>query len=236
MITVAVIEDDMNEADNLKKALARYQEETKEDIQVYHFEEAEKLLQNYKPVYDVIFMDIELPMMSGMDAAAEVRKLDDKVVIIFVTNMVKYAVQGYKVGALDYFIKPVSYYDLRLRMEQVHMSLENKIPVVAIPLPDGVKSVLSSKIYYIEIMNHQLTYHTADGDYSVSSGVSLSKLEAQYYEMGFIRCSSSYLVNVSWCTELKSDTVKVGNNILKISRGMKKDFVSSLSKRIVKKW
>lgn len=236
MINVAIIEDDINEAENLKTALKRYQKEIGKEISIYEFDEAEKILQIYKPIYDVIFMDIELPKMSGMNAAGEIRKLDDSVIIIFVTNMVKYAIQGYKVGALDYFVKPVSYYDLRLRMEQVRMSLEDRIPNIAIPLADGVKSVLSSKIYYIEIMNHQLTYHTVDGNYSVSSGVSLSKLEKQYSEYGFIRCSSSYLVNLNWCTELKLDTIKVEKDNLKVSRGMKKHFVSKLSQRLVKKW
>lgn len=236
MINIAIIEDDVVEAENLKNALERYRKEISEDIKINHFNSAEKILQNYKAVYDVIFMDIELPLMSGMDAAKVIRQVDDRVVIIFVTNMIKYAVQGYKVGALDYFVKPVSYYDLRLRMEQVRMALDNKIPIITIPLLDGVKSMLSSKIYYIEIMSHQITYHTTEGNFSISSKISLAKLEKDYSGFGFIRCSSSYLVNIDWCTQLKIDTVKVGNDDLKISRGMKKSFVNSLTKRLVKKW
>lgn len=236
MLSVAVVEDDKNEAEALLSALKRYKADTGEEMDVCLYNDAEKFLKNYKTVHDVIFMDIELPYMNGMEAAAEIRKIDGSVAIIFVTNMAKYAVQGYKVGALDYFLKPISYFDLKLRIEQVRLSKNDSIPVITVPLSGGMKSILSSKVYYIEIMDHSLTYHTEDGNFSLSRGASLKKLEKQLENAGFSRCSSSYLVNLKWCSEIKTDTVKVGRDTLKISRGMKKDFITQLSETVMKRW
>lgn len=233
MITVAIVEDEKDAADDLKNALKRYESEVDETIQIFEFPDAEKLLFDYKPVYDVIFFDIELPNINGMDAAMTLRKSDDKVALIFVTNMVKYALTGYKVGALDYFLKPVNYYELELRMEQLRIDNKNRIPSIQIPITGGVKTIDSSRIYYIEIMSHDMTYHTIDGDFKVyASG--LSKLETQLANAGFARCSSSYLVNLKWCRGYSGDMLKVGNNTIKMSRRMKQSFITKLSQVFVK--
>lgn len=64
-------------------------------------------MENYQPAFDLIFMDIEMKPLDGMKAAQQIRKTDQKTVIIFVTQMAQYAVKGYEVGALDFMVKPV---------------------------------------------------------------------------------------------------------------------------------
>ena len=54
----------------------------------------------YEPIYDVLLLDIEMPKMNGMDAAREIRKRDQRVLIIFITNMAQYAINGYESGCL----------------------------------------------------------------------------------------------------------------------------------------
>ena len=54
----------------------------------------------YEPIYDVLLLDIEMPKMNGMDAAREIRKRDQRVLIIFITNMAQYAINGYGSGCL----------------------------------------------------------------------------------------------------------------------------------------
>ena len=70
----------------------------------------------YKAVYDIILMDIEMKFMDGMMAAEEIRKVDTEVIIIFITNSPQYAIKGYAVDALDYVLKPVSYYAFSQRL------------------------------------------------------------------------------------------------------------------------
>ena len=232
MLTVAIVEDSRSDRVNLEKYLDRYMAETQNVIIKDVFDRAELFLQNYKPVYDVVFMDICLPYMNGMDAAEQLRKLDGEVAIIFVTDMAQYALRGYRVNALDYFVKPVTYYDLKLRMDKLCMLSESKQASVVIHIPCEGSIVVSSRdVKYIEVMNKQLTYHTTKGNFE-ARGAGLKKLAADLCKSGFGRCSSSYLVNLKWCEEIRGDAVSVGGEWLKISRGMKREFVTRLSESL----
>ena len=68
--------------------------------------------------YDIVFMDIELPGINGMEAAHRLREIDQQVILIFVTNMAQFAVKGYEVDALDYIIKPAQYGPLSIKLDR----------------------------------------------------------------------------------------------------------------------
>ncbi|MDR1093522.1 MAG: LytTR family DNA-binding domain-containing protein [Clostridiales bacterium] len=244
MIRAAIVEDDGKSAEILRRHISRYGAESGTETAADIFTNAEQFLSAYKPVYDVVFMDIELgTILNGMDAAKRLRKYDETVNLIFVTNMAQYALQGYKVNALDYFVKPVSYYDLKMRMERIRRQKGARAPTVAVPVRGGVKNIAVSDLLYVEVMNHAATYHTAGGgnftaridslkkagDGNLTARIdSLKKLEKALATAGFCRCGSSFLVNLKKVKEIAGDTVKVGNDTLHISRGMKKNFIAAL--------
>ena len=232
MLNVAIIEDSEKDAKNLQNNLMRYGQENRAEIKINIFDNVRVFLLNYKPVYDIIFMDIMMPYINGLDAAKELREKDKKVPLIFVTDMAQYAIKGYSVNAMDFFVKPIVYYDLKLRMDTIRMQRELSAPTISIKIPyKGVKIISSDDVYYIEVLNKEIIYHTVEGNYTVRSS-GLKNLEAEISDAGFVRCSSSYLVNLKWCTALKNDTVIVAGNELKISRGQKKEFVTELSKSL----
>lgn len=110
MKQVCVVEDSAGDAEQLEKFIRRFAEERKENISVKVYREGIDFLSNYKSDADVVFLDVEMPILSGIDVARKLRDTDPYVQIVFVTNMVQYALRGYEVSALDYVIKPVSYY------------------------------------------------------------------------------------------------------------------------------
>lgn len=229
MLSVVVIEDDSNYSNALKALLLKYSHDSGEEIKVSVFGNAEDFLNNYKPLYDIIFMDIRLPGMDGMEAAEELRQIDTETAIIFITDMKQFAVRGYKVNALDFFVKPVSYFDLKLRLDRYRMIKKTLLPPIVIHLSGiGDKIMSSDNLYYIEIMNQDLTYHTANGIFT-SRSVGLKALEADLHQRGFARCSASCLVNLRWCEEINKDSVNVNGKTIKISRGLKRDFITRLS-------
>ena len=63
--------------------------------------------ENYRGGFDIILMDIQMRFMDGMTTAEKIRQMDQKVIIMFITNMIQYAVRGYEVDAMDYVVKPV---------------------------------------------------------------------------------------------------------------------------------
>lgn len=231
MLAVAIIEDNERDARLLMGALTRYERETGEQLRLTRFENAEKFLTGYKPVYDVVFMDIELSgIMDGLSAARRMRRYDEEVALLFVTNMAQFAIKGYEVNAMDYFVKPVSYYDLKMRMDRVCRTRRKRGVAVNIPIEGGTKRVSSDDIHYIEVNNHTLYYHTKEGVYSARG--SINETEKLLAPAGFARCSISYLVNLRHCTEVRNGYVKVGGDELRVTRGKHREFVYKLSETL----
>lgn len=227
MVNIAIVEDEDRAIDNLKYALARYENEAGIEFRISVFKDAELFLTNYKPVYDIVFMDIMLPGMDGMRAAQRMRKFDENVKLIFLTSMAQFAIKGYEVSAVDFIVKPFRYFDLKMRLDRVCRALKDRQPFVKISVPGGMKSVNVGDIYYIESSGHQLIYHTRDGEFTVRGGP-IKQLSEEMEAYGFARCGVSYLVNLSHCNQVDGNEVTVGPDKLRITRGKKKEFVDRL--------
>ena len=110
MIRIAIVEDEETYINQFTEYLQNYQKTTNEEIDVTVYRDGDEITSKYKSQYDIILMDVQMKFIDGMTAAQEIQNVDSKVIIIFITNMSQYAIHGYKVGALDYILKPVSYF------------------------------------------------------------------------------------------------------------------------------
>ena len=126
MLRVAVAEDNPKDRERLLSFLKKYGEEKDVQIEVAEYTDGSELLDQYRPCYDVIFLDVEMPQMDGMKAAEKIRETDEEVILIFITNMAKYAIRGYEVQALDYVLKPVKYEAFTVKMDKVKRLAEKK--------------------------------------------------------------------------------------------------------------
>ena len=97
MIRVAIVEDDREARESLRACLGWIAEKDRQQFRVSEFPSGTAFLGNYEPDYDLVFMDIEMPGMNGMETARALRKMDASVLLIFVTNMAQYAIAGYEV-------------------------------------------------------------------------------------------------------------------------------------------
>lgn len=226
MLSAAIVEDDEKDAGILRRSLEKYASEVGQTVTVHYYPSGRKFLEEYSPELDVVFLDIEMPDLDGMTTARRLRELDRQVRLIFVTNVAKYAVQGYSVGAMDYILKPVRYADIKMRMERVRESLEYQDDTVSIPNQSGVKVLRLQEIVYIESFSHQITVHTRTNDYVTRR--SLTEWETALVGKGFARCSNSYIVNLRYVTEVRDNTAVVAGTELQISRSRKQEFVKQL--------
>ncbi len=227
MLSIAIVDDVRSEAEYLASFVERYGHENNENISISRFKSGSEFLDGYKAVYDAVFLDIEMPDMDGMSAARKLREFDKNIIIIFVTNIAKYAIQGYSVGALDYLLKPPKYADIKMRMNVISKHKRLNDYSVAIPYQGGVRRLTSGEIVYVESCGHDIIFH-ADGEKILWKGTTLKRVESELTEHGFYRCNNCYLVNLKYCAQIKDNSVIVNGEELQISRSRKKGFMVAL--------
>lgn len=231
MISVAIVEDNPTESENLCSLLKQYGDDASIEIKITKFDNGFKFLDGYKAVYDAVFLDIEMPEMDGMTVARKLRGFDQSIFIIFVTNVAKYAIQGYEVNALDYFLKPAGYHDIKMRMETVRKQKELFDFSIVIPFQGGMKKLSVNEITYVESQAHDITFHTESENF-VNRGATLKQYEKDLTEHGFFRCNTCYIVNLKYCTAVNENMVRCGKEELQISRARKKEFMRAILRSI----
>ncbi len=228
MYRIAIVEDEPGCTAQLRGYLMRYAQETDQQFQIVAFSDGSEILKDYEPCYDVILLDIEMPKVTGMEAAEAIRKVDETVVLVFITNMAQYAIRGYSVGALDFVMKPVSYYSFRMRLARaLERADKRRSKEILLGLPDRLQRVGVRDIYYVEIQDHMLHYHTAGGIYSLRG--TLAAAEKQLAPYHFVRCNHWYIVNLSHVQQVKRDSVVVAGYELEISRRSRVTFLNALT-------
>ncbi len=229
MIHIAVVEDEELYRNQLTEYLHQFEAEYDQRLKITYFTDGDEIVEGYRADYDIILMDIEMRFMDGMTAAEKIREMDQKVIIMFITNATKYAIRGYQVDALDYVVKPVSYFSFSQKLLKAVGRLEKKPGhSVTISVPNGKVKIDTTDIYYIESEGHNLNYHTKDGIYSQRQ--KMADAEAELSEYGFFRSNKGYLLNMNYVDGIKDGCALVNGEELLISRARKGDFMAALAK------
>ncbi len=227
MYEIAIVEDNAAEAARLTQYLERFSKENGTELEAVLFKNAHAFMDAFRYQFDIVFMDIELPGISGMDTARWLRERDGTVTLIFVTHLMQYAVNGYEVDALDYIVKPVEYPTFALKMRRAVQQREIlQDREVTLDTREGMIRVSAEKIKYVEIYNHHIYYHLTDGDYEGYG--TLKQVEERLPDRGFFRCNSSCIVNLRYVEQLKGPDIYIDGKALGLSRLRKKDFLAAL--------
>lgn len=228
MIRVALVEDDAHDRQELKKCLARFEQENKVKFAVTEFVDGEDIVTDYKAEYDLILMDIEMTFLNGMKTAEKIRELDSEVIIIFITNAAQYAIQGYKVNAMDYILKPLVYFPFSTSIQKALRHIKtNEKEYVTIAVRGGKVKIDMYQICYVEVQDHLLIYHTIDGKY-VAKGTIREASDALDPKK-FCLCNRCYLVNLEYVENYQGNEVNVNGDIIQVSRGRRKPFLDALN-------
>ena len=148
--------------------------------------------------YDVVFLDVEMPGLTGVEAAPLVRERRDPPAIVFVTAHERYAIDAFAVEAFDYILKPVEPDRLARVVERLQeRSTENALPVekVAVVAGSGTELLEYDQIHYVQADGDYSRVHTYDRSYLCTA--SLGELEERLPGARFARIHRSYLVNLS---------------------------------------
>jgi len=228
MYHIAIVEDEKEFRDQLQAYLRQYETENNVQFYISEFEDGSEIIENYKNEYDIILLDIEMPKVNGMDAAEQIRKKDEEVVLMFITNMAQYAIRGYSVGALDFVMKPITYYTFSMKMKRALKRTKIKAhKSVVLNLPDGIKSLEIKQIYYVEVQNRMLHYYTDEGEIIVRG--TLQSAEELLKPYPFTKCNHWYIVNLMHVKEVNKNIITVGPFQVEISRRNKASFLKALT-------
>ena len=166
MIRVAIVEDDAEVQGVLQEYVRRYTRQYGTEFEVTLFADGVDILDDYRAVYDIIFLDVEMKHLDGMTTAERIRQMDADVILIFITNMAQYAIGGYAVGALDYVLKPVPYFAFSQQLRKAEEQLRRRARhYLALPVEGGMRRLDSSLIYYLESEGHRVHFYTEEGDF-----------------------------------------------------------------------
>ncbi|MBO5528914.1 MAG: response regulator transcription factor [Bacilli bacterium] len=230
MIKVAILDDEDIEIETISSYLGRYGKEKDEVFQISVFKNAVSFLEDYKADYQLVFMDICMPYINGIDAAKILREKDENVPLIFVTSLAQYAVDSYKVEASDYLLKPLSYIDFNLSLTRVLRKITKDDSIVISYKNEFQKLRISDIIYVETATNHRIIYHTKKGDFTRFA--SLKKAEDELNNKGFACCNQCYLVNLNFVANVEGYVCTLNDGTqLQISQPKKKSFFATFNMR-----
>jgi DNA-binding LytR/AlgR family response regulator len=228
MIQVAIVEDDFTTQGLLWEYLCRYGKENKETFEISLFRDGLEIVRDYRTRFDIILLDVQMENMDGFSAAKYIRQLDEKVILIFVTNMGQYAIKGYEVDALSYLLKPVPYFAFSREITRSLQRLrKHTAQQLTLPNENGFIRLDMTQILYVERDRHRVAIYTEKQVYSVVG--TIKNIEAKLDGGHFFRCNSGNIVNMAHVTEVKDNFVQVGQYRLLISRPKKKAFMTALT-------
>lgn len=223
MIRIAVADDDKECTRQLCQYIDDFARESGQncDVTVYH--DGDELVERYKAQFDIILLDVEMPFLNGMTAAELIRRQDPEVIIIFITNMAQYAIRGYEVNAIDFIVKPVSYYVFADKLRKaIQFSKNHAEKDFVIQTEDSIFKITCSQIIYVEKDKNYLVLHTKRGDHRIRG--TMASMEESLKNEGFSKCISGCLLNLRYVTGVDKDTVWVEDTPLPLSRQRKKEF------------
>lgn len=229
MIRIAIVDDQSDVAETIEKYISQYAKETGQSgLIVEKYDNALEFLDEYKPDTDIVFMDVDMPLMNGYDAARRLRAAGNDMVLVFVTRMATYAVKGYEVNATSFIVKPVTYGEFALKFRKaLGVAYARRSGSIWVRTDREIKVLPVADIYYIEVIKHYTFIHAKDGVYRQQ--VPLKELEDKLKDAPFARCNNCYLVNLGKVTSADKDYVTVGGDKLQVSRNKRHAFFDALT-------
>ena len=229
MLKIVCIDDEKEFSDNIYLFIEKYSKEYNLEYHIDYYENGLSFIFDKRNFYNLLFIDISMPEMNGIQLAKKIRKYDNKCIIVFITNLQNYAIKGYEVNAFDYILKPITYNIFSKKMNKI-------IPVALLTSSNSIiitsnserKKIFINDIIYVETSKHRLIYHTLSENIEQWSSMKEAYINLNKY--GFELCNSCYLVNLKCIEKISNDIIVVtGGDQLRISRPKRKSFLDAFT-------
>ncbi len=224
MLRMAICDDDRSDRERIHGYVKEYLEIKSIQAEVRVFDHPDKLIQeceSFRP--QVYILDIVMPMVTGIQAARELRWNQPDAQIIFATSESSYALESFDVNPINYILKPVEkeklFSTLDLALSRVQTDEKKSVTV---KVKGGLCTLRLDDIMYIDYRNHVVTYHMADGETVSTSTLRIGfteYMDENHSNQDFIRCHESISVNLGAIDKLtKTDIALRNKEIIPVSK------------------
>ncbi len=229
MIHIAICDDQKDFVSYLIGLIQQYAEETKEEIKVTAYYDGMELIEKYDTSIDLIFLDIQMRMINGLQTASHIRQKDETVSIIFLTTLIQYGLEGYKYQAVNYIIKPIKYVRLKTELNGwLKKHKKEDSPYLVVLNDSGKYKVFLKSLRYIETFNRNLLLHTEQEN--IICYKTMKEMERELLDHGFKRCHTSYLVNLYYVKKVEKLEIElITGEWIPISQPKRKEFIEKLT-------
>lgn len=222
MLKIALCDDSPVELNRIEGFISEYKSQSKEEIYFEAFISPVELLAKISSgaFFDLIFLDVLMPVINGIDVAKEIFKYNKLTQIIFLTSSKEFAADSYSVSALDYIIKPINAENLNRAMEKFFERYQKiKSAELVIREKSTISRIPLHNLSYVEVLDHHLIYHLSNS-YTIRCRQSLSDIESMLIKNGkFIRTSRSFIVNMDYVSKIEPGCMIMDDgNSVSISR------------------
>lgn len=231
MLKVLIVEDFPDDAALLEEELRRYGERHGLEFDVETSPLATALASGNRS-FDLVFLDIELPGINGMEAAGLMRAYDTSTPIVFTTSLSQYAVRGYEVGAAGFIVKPVTQPKLEMCMDKIAGRLRRTgSERLVVPAGGGIRVIPVRDMRYVELVRHDLVFHLATQEEPVRLRGTIKQVVDRISPDGpLLQVSSGCVVNMDYVRLVKGSEVHMeGGDVLPLSRARRRDVIDAFA-------
>ena len=227
MLLIAVVDDDPRDAQILKDCVEEYCRRSDQAAMVHVFHDGLDLIRSTEN-HDIVFLDIQMKKLDGLETARFIRKISRDSVLIFVTNMAQFAIKGYEVDALDFILKPATMASIVYVMDKAMKRLnDGGQALFSLKTADGPISLSANDIIFVEVFDHNLVYHTTRGDYTVRGR--LGDVSEKLSPDRFVMCNRSFIVNLRHVSNVTAEYLLIGDTRISVSKSHRKELMKRFS-------
>lgn len=214
-LNIVICDDEFLHRSILKEFLVSILDEELLEYDLIEYSSGEDLISNYDKV-DLLFLDIQMNELSGMDVARKIREFDNNVEILFTTSVEQYVFEAYEVKAYRYLVKPIEYEELKKQVKLCISDYLSKNSIISIDSNKVTVKIPIGEILYVEVMKKEVTIYTEYKVYTIET--SMKRVENKLSNYGFFRCHHSYLINLNKASEIRDKAIFINDTKIPVSR------------------
>jgi DNA-binding LytR/AlgR family response regulator len=229
VVNIALCDDETIITDQVSKIIKQYEIERKQEIHCDAFTDGESLLLTEKE-YDIIFLDIYMNGLDGIETARKLRKKDKKVEIIYLTSYAGLTREALSVHAFDYLEKPVREEDIYAQLDEVlekilHKKMNEELKKKTVVFNSGKNTLRISvdDIYYFERTERKIIAVTSKGNFNIYE--TIASLEEKLHQHDFVTPHQSFVVNINNIKDyIKEEIIMTNHDIIPVAQKRKSEF------------